>query len=135
MAAYGLITDDNDSILLCRLTKPRRQVGWWTLPGGGLDFGEAPADAMVREVREETGFEVEPTDLVGVNSICVEGWSGEPMHGIRIVYRARIIGGALQHEVEGSTDLAQWWPRANVGSARLVDLVQEFLPAAFAASS
>ena len=49
VSAYGLVTDP-DRILLCRVSKalPRWQ-GQWTLPGGGINFGEAPQDAMVRE--------------------------------------------------------------------------------------
>ena len=56
VSAYALIHEDN-RILLCRLSKvlPRWQ-GFWTLPGGGLNFGEDPEAAVVREVEEETGL-------------------------------------------------------------------------------
>ena len=53
-------------MLLARWTGPRGPE--WTLPGGGLDFGEDPADAAVREVREETGYAVRLDDLLFVDS-------------------------------------------------------------------
>ncbi len=129
VAAYGVIVD-GDRILLCRLSWPKVHAGRWTLPGGGLDFGEPPQNAMVREVREETGLEVVAAGLLGVDSICAPTAYGD-MHGIRIVYRATVVGGSLRNEVDGSTDLCQWWPRHEIPHDRIVDLVAEFLPRAF----
>lgn len=123
VAAYGLIVRD-DRMLLCRLSPVvKGYAGQWTLPGGGLDFGEAPTDALVREVREETGYEVTHSGLVDVDSICGQtsrGW----MHSIRLLYRANVIGGDLRPEVHGSTDLVQWWPRDQLATAPLVDLAR-----------
>ena len=49
VAAYGLMLQD-DSMMLCRISGAvPNYKGQWTLPGGGLDFGEDPADAVVRE--------------------------------------------------------------------------------------
>lgn len=130
IAAYGLITAA-DRILLCRLSATvRTHRGYWTLPGGGLDFGETPVDAMIREVKEETGLDVVQDTLLDIDSICTPGRSG-PMHSIRIVYRARVVGGALRPESDNSTDLCQWWPRDELARLPMVDLVQTFLPRAF----
>lgn len=54
---------DDRRVLLVRETEP---PGCWNLPGGGLERGESPLDAAKREVREETGLEVTPDELVGV---------------------------------------------------------------------
>ncbi|MGH3734959.1 MAG: NUDIX hydrolase [Micromonosporaceae bacterium] len=46
----------------------RRDSGLWALPGGVMEIGESVAEAVVREVREETGFDVEPGRLIGIYS-------------------------------------------------------------------
>ena len=127
VAAYGLIIDD-DRVLLCRLSaRVPNAVGQWTLPGGGLDFGEDPVDAMVREVREETGYEVQSGDLIGVDSICTDTPYGR-MHSIRIVYRATVVGGALRPEIDGSTDLCDWFTQTTLPANKMVDLARRFVP-------
>lgn len=129
VAAYGLLRD-GDQILLCRLSERiATNKGRWTLPGGGIEFGESPVDAMIREVREETGLLVEPTGLAGVDSIVADA-DGVPCHSIRIVYHAKVVGGTVRNEVDGSTDLCQWWPRDRCPS--LVDLAHFVIRLAFA---
>jgi 8-oxo-dGTP diphosphatase len=56
VAAYALCVRDQ-RILLCRIADGSWSgVGQWTLPGGGLEFGEAPRDGALRELAEETGL-------------------------------------------------------------------------------
>ena len=77
------------------------------LPGGHLKWDEEPREAVVREVREETGLVVEPVELVGV--FAGRKWAGEP--GIvRIVYRAALRSGRLRSSSEGE---ARWMPLAD----------------------
>jgi len=57
VAAYAVILRDN-CVLLSRLAPYLAPTERWTLPGGGIDFGEHPRDAVVREVYEETGLHV-----------------------------------------------------------------------------
>ncbi|MCC7424739.1 MAG: NUDIX domain-containing protein [Planctomycetaceae bacterium] len=129
VAAYGLLTD-GDQILLCRLAKrlPGHREARWTLPGGGIDFGEPPEAAMIREVQEETGLLVEATLLAGIDSIVADA-GGVPCHNIRIMYRARIVSGSLRNEIHGSTDLCQWWHKDQC--PELVDVAQAGLRLAF----
>lgn len=128
VAAYALLVE-GEKILLCRLSAqvPRHQ-GKWTLPGGGIEFGERPEEAVVREVREETGLIVTVRSLAAVDSILGE-FDGIPSHNIRILYRAEVVGGNLCSELVGSTDLCQWWERT--GLPPLVDLVRFAIPVAF----
>ena len=62
---FAVVRDAEDRILCVRRAHPPRD---WTLPGGKLERGEPPADGLVREVREESGFDVEPGRLIGVYS-------------------------------------------------------------------
>lgn len=62
IGAFAIIVDDEHRVLLCH----RRDMDMWNLPGGRVESGETPWEAVVREVREETGFEVTVQRLHGV---------------------------------------------------------------------
>ena len=127
VAAYAVITDDDGRVLLAHWHEGRRSS--WTLPGGGLEPGEDPEVAARREVREETGFDVELDGLLGIDSRVipvrqrVQSGHDRPLHALRIVYRAHITGGELRNEVGGSTDRAEWFPVDAVGELPHVKLV------------
>ncbi|HTK06449.1 MAG TPA: NUDIX domain-containing protein [Ktedonobacteraceae bacterium] len=71
----------------------RRDIAWWNLPGGGMEPGETVEEAMRREVREETGLEVEVESLVGV-------YSKPQKQEVVLTFRCRIVGGHLQETDE-----------------------------------
>ena len=77
VAAYGVCINDDDEILLARWLGPNGKR--WILPGGGIDHGEHPHDAVIREFEEETGFQVEVLRLIGIDSELREEprWSGK----------------------------------------------------------
>ena len=60
----AVVTDEQDRIALIR----RRDNDLWALPGGGMELGESIVDTAVREVKEETGLDIEVTGLIGVYS-------------------------------------------------------------------
>jgi len=75
----------------------RADDGYWAMPGGMMDIGETFAEAAVREVREETGYEVEVTGLVGLYSDPAHVTSyddGTVSQECSIVFRGKVIGGA-----------------------------------------
>ena len=117
LAAYAVITDDAGRILLALWNEATNKL--WTLPGGGVDLDETTEDAAVREVEEETGHDVRLTALLGVDCYVVEPErrfkpSDRPLKGVRVIYRAEIVGGSLRNETGGSTDEARWIPLADV---------------------
>lgn len=126
LAAYAWCEQDG-AVLLTRISAAGPGGGLWTLPGGGLDFGEDPLDGVIREVDEETGLRVEPGQLLGVRSATIdpaETISGHRIHAVGILYRGRIVGGALRNEAEGSSDLARWVPVDDLADLPQVDLLR-----------
>jgi 8-oxo-dGTP diphosphatase len=94
--ACALVEDDGGRLLLARRAAAVYD-GYWDLPGGFLAEGEHPLDALRRELREETGLEVEPKEFVGVYT----DWYGEQGEGegvvatLNLYWTARVVGGDL----------------------------------------
>jgi 8-oxo-dGTP diphosphatase len=128
LAAYGICVVD-DRLLLARYVSPDATERHWTLPGGRVEHGEDPYDAVVREVAEETGYAVEVTRLLGVDSRTrhvrwLKPFGGE-LHSVGVFYEVAIGGGELRYETDGSTDMAAWIPAAEVAGLErtvIVDL-------------
>ena len=130
VAAYALAADDKRRLLLVRVAAGYPHAGEWTLPGGGVQFGEDPVTATTRELTEETGLQGRVTALAFVNSVTgparPELGYGE-WHGVRIVYRVALTGGELRDELDESTDAAACFTRAEIATLPIVDLVEAAL--------
>ncbi|MGP3968855.1 NUDIX hydrolase [Streptomyces sp. 6N223] len=123
VAAYGVCQDDG-RVLLSRLSARTLDPGCWTVPGGGIEHGEDPYDAVIREVEEETGLEIRIERLLGLDSEHLpRSESGFDFHGLRVIYAARVVGGTLRHEVDGTTDRAAWIGLDAVAALPRVSLV------------
>lgn len=126
VAAYAVV-ERRGKLLLTHWR--RGHLHGWTLPGGGLEPGEDPRDAVVREVLEETGLEARVGKLIGVDSRVMvreevpEGTDPE-LHTIRIIYRATVKDGPLRNEVGGSSDEALWVSIRDIKGLRTLSLVQ-----------
>jgi ADP-ribose pyrophosphatase YjhB (NUDIX family) len=125
IAAYNVIVDEHGQLLLVRLSDLTEAPGAWTLPGGGVDFGEHPEDAAIRELHEETGLTGRIVELLTVDSYHRRSRDEEgdyDYHAIRIVYRTEIEGAELVHEADGSTDMAQWFSFEELDEVSLVPM-------------
>ncbi|SFG43757.1 Hydrolase of X-linked nucleoside diphosphate N terminal [Halopelagius inordinatus] len=105
VGAVGAVFDDEGNVL----TMERAESGQWALPGGYVDPNESAEEAVVREIREETGLDVEPVELVDVYSLA-PGEEGNPHSIVNVVYRCRVRGGELRLSHEG-TDLTHRDPK------------------------
>lgn len=85
-------------ILLVR----ERRDGLWTMPGGWADVGDTPAEMVVREAREESGYEVRPVKLVGVFDANRDGRPMRFYHAYKLVFLCEVTGGEAQTSYETS---------------------------------
>ena len=139
VAAYNVCVDDASRLLMCRLSNITERPGAWTLPGGGINFGEHPEVGALRELLEETGYVGQIIELLAVDSIRREVRAADGLdadyHSVRIVYRTELTGGALRHETDESTDQAAWCTREELGGMPLVELGRVGVKLAFGAAS
>jgi 8-oxo-dGTP diphosphatase len=128
LAAYALLTDGVGRVLLALWNEASEPL--WTMPGGGVELHETVAEAAVREVREETGYEIELVRVLGVDTFVIpaeERDGRRPLKSVRVVFEGSVVGGELTNEVDGTTDEARWFPVAEVDGLPRVPLVDAAL--------
>ena len=142
VAAYAVIRRNQggsgEQILLSRLAPYLTPHEMWTLPGGGIDFGEHPRAAVVREIHEETGLDATVGEIAWIDSAVRR--TTDPtvpetdMHSVRMVFEGWVPGDSPEPrvvEVDGSTVDARWHPVADVlsGAVPTVTTVRAALAA------
>jgi ADP-ribose pyrophosphatase YjhB (NUDIX family) len=96
LVGVGALILRRDRILMAQRGKEPLK-GWWSLPGGALETGELLKDAICREVREETGYEVRPLAVFEIFERIMRDDSGAAeYHYVLIDYTCRIVGGTMQ---------------------------------------
>jgi 8-oxo-dGTP diphosphatase len=126
LAAYAVCIEDG-RVLLARCVSPMTG-SIWTLPGGRVEHGEDPFDAVIREVAEETGCDAVVDRLLGVDSRVIPAAERRlpgplPHQNVGIFYRVRITGGELRPEPNGETAESVWTPVPGVAGLRRSSLV------------
>jgi len=114
IAAYAVIRR-GEEVLLVRASPLSDFPGTWWLPGGGVEHGEHPEVAVVREVAEETGLLARVVSPPRIVSDTVEIASrGIDLHTVRVIYDVEIVGGVLVAEVGGTSDGLAWFDVADL---------------------
>jgi 8-oxo-dGTP diphosphatase len=125
----GALIIDRDRILLVQRGKQPLK-GWWSLPGGVVETGEQLTEAIKREVREETGLEVEPQIVVEIFERILRDKEGKPeYHYVLIDYLCKAKGG----EPKPGDDAAavEWVKRKDLGSRKVTEGTLEVIEVAF----
>lgn len=108
--AGGCIRNDKGEILLQR----RADSAKWGFPGGAIELGETPQMAVVREVKEETGLDVEVGELIGVYTECDMKYpNGDEAQSICMAYELKVIGGELCCDKSETLEL-KYFPLDNI---------------------
>jgi len=132
VAAYGLVQRDG-RILLVQLTARTPSPGAWSLPGGGIDHGEHPADAVIRELYEETGLRGRIVELLDVDSHFREHYLDQEVleryHAVRILYRVDVEsdGPLTVVDADGSSDSPTWFQLEETPELRLTPIASRGL--------
>ena len=138
LSAYGLLTrpgagDAASELLLTRISSTGHHPGAWTLPGGGVEHGEDPRAALVREMAEETGLVVRAGRLLDVHSSHFTGRAPdgvlEDFHGVHLLFDASPADPAaapVVTEAGGTTDAVAWveLPRLRAGHVEVLEVVE-----------
>lgn len=117
-AVAALITQDGRLLLVRRGVEPSK--GKWSLPGGSVEWGEPLTEAVRREVREETGLEVEVGEIAGVFEVI-----SADFHYVIADYFARPFDGELRPGDDASE--AMWVSRDDLDALDLTDHLRERL--------
>jgi mutator protein MutT len=101
IGAFAIILDVEGRVLLCH----RTDRDAWNLPGGKVEQGESPWEAVIREVEEEVGIVVRVDRLIGIYSVPAK-------NDLVLNFRCSFVGGALR--VSAEADAIQWFSRSEI---------------------
>lgn len=122
-AAYGIVFKDGAVLL-----SPQFDDGMYDLPGGGLDLGEPPEAALVREVKEETGLSVDKPRLIACESdyFTFRRQEGVYYQTIGLYYLCNLTGGTLSTDgfdefEQNYARIAEWVPMEKLATIKIAN--------------
>ena len=129
LAVSAAIVRDGKVLAVRRARKPALNL--YTLPGGGVEIGETLQEAVIREVREETGLDVEPVALAGEREVIVRDAQGQvERHFVILCFAARWRAG--EPVLNDELDDARWIDPAEIGNLRTTEGLADIVAAALA---
>ena len=127
VGAYAWCRDLSDRLLLVHMSRGL-DAGRWTMPGGGVEWGEHPDAAVLRELEEETGIsEVRHVQVVAIYTHTYQRTAQRPyppFHHIGIVYEVTPGTLDLRFEQDASTDRCEWFTETQARELPLVPLAE-----------
>ena len=124
LACSAVVLDSNSHVLLTR----RADNGRWCLPGGHFEAGESVTEATIREVKEETGLDIEVSRLTGVYSSphrLLEYADGNSYHVVALNFEGQVVGGVLR--VSEETTSVRWCPQSELSGMDIIENHRERL--------
>ncbi|MFT5194535.1 MAG: 8-oxo-dGTP pyrophosphatase MutT (NUDIX family) [Cellvibrionaceae bacterium] len=125
--AGAYVTDDEGRILLQKRSATEEL---WGLPGGAMDLGESAEETAIREMREETGLEIEIDHLVGIYTKYIHSYSnGDVVQPIYHSFKGTIVGGELYIDHKETFDLKFFAPdeMPNLFNQQMKDAMEDIL--------
>jgi 8-oxo-dGTP diphosphatase len=127
-AVYVVCRDPRNRLLLTRFAQPGHpDTGKWTMPGGGMEWGESAEATAHRELAEETGLTATLGRVIGVFSrwyTDLESAAGKAGHVVAVLYEGTDPRGSLRARFdEGTTDAAAWIDFDEIARLPHVELV------------
>jgi ADP-ribose pyrophosphatase YjhB (NUDIX family) len=117
-----------ERVLIVRRGAPPMQ-GIYTLPGGGVELGETLEQAVMREVREETGLAIEPLSLAGYRQVIARDSEGKiERHFVILPFAARYLAGEISLNAELAE--AKWLLPSELSGLRTTEGLAEIVTAA-----
>ena len=124
LAVGGILIEEDKVLLVLRAHEPAR--GQWAIPGGKVKIGESLEQALIREIREETGLNVEVSTLVTVFERIDRDSAGEVrLHYVVLDYEVRRTGGRL-HAADDALQV-RWFGRDELNNNDVTDSTRELL--------
>jgi 8-oxo-dGTP diphosphatase len=133
VAAYVLCRDDGGRILLTRfVAEGNPHSGWWTMPGGGMEWGEQTHETAARELLEETGLTADVGRVLAVRSQWMEppeSQRDDRFHSVQVIHEGVDVRGELHVDFShcDTTDAAGWFTLDEARALPQVGLVTHCL--------
>jgi len=121
-----IVNDKNETLLQKRTSKSRNGAGFWSKPGGGVEFGEKVEDTVKRELKEELGIDVEIIKFLCFTDDILKS---DNQHWITLNYLAKIIGGEVQNLEPEKHEEVRWFSLDSLPDKTMqntIDAVKEY---------
>ncbi|AUY52525.1 NUDIX domain-containing protein [Streptomyces sp. CB01881] len=126
-ASYGILRRP-DAVLMVRIgPSSKDDHGRWMLPGGKVEHGEHPRDTVVREFKEETGFDVAAGRLLDLDAEHRLLSIGIDFHAVFALYEIEVTGGELTHGGHGGVDASAWIPFSDLAGLPILPPIRDAL--------
>jgi 8-oxo-dGTP diphosphatase len=106
-----IINDKNETLLVKRTPKSKNEAGFWSKPGGAVEFRESVEDAVKREIKEELGIDIELIRFLGFTNHILKS---ENQHWVAFNYLARIIAGEPRNLEPKKIEEIKWFNLKNL---------------------